>query len=180
MLSHFHQDIPGWFDYPDVYRLAVSNARPGDALVEVGVWKGQSLAFLGVEAANSGKPLRVVGVDHFRGSPESSHFNDPDLGRLEEVARANLAPLGDRVEIMAADSVWAADEFPAESCGFVFIDGEHTAPAVIRDIDAWHDKVRPGGILAGHDIDWPGVQAAIQAKFHTYTVMGRCWLVGRR
>mmetsp|Transcript_12143 Transcript_12143/g.38332 ORF Transcript_12143/g.38332 Transcript_12143/m.38332 type:complete len:206 (+) Transcript_12143:678-1295(+) len=34
---------------------------------------------------------------------------------------------------------------------FVFIDGPHTYQNVRRDIQLWQPRIRPGGILAGHD-----------------------------
>lgn len=34
---------------------------------------------------------------------------------------------------------------------WVFIDGNHSYPAVLEDMDLWFNKVKPGGILSGHD-----------------------------
>jgi hypothetical protein len=34
---------------------------------------------------------------------------------------------------------------------FVYIDARHDYESVKEDLHAWFDKVRPGGILAGHD-----------------------------
>ncbi len=38
-----------------------------------------------------------------------------------------------------------------EPLDLVFIDGDHSYECVRQDIDSWMPKVRPGGILAGHD-----------------------------
>jgi len=38
-----------------------------------------------------------------------------------------------------------------DSADFVFIDGAHQAGAVYHDLHIWWPKVRPGGILFGHD-----------------------------
>lgn len=50
----------------------------------------------------------------------------------------------------------------------VYIDGDHKYEAVAADLRAWWPKVRPGGLLAGHDficpgeeVPWPGVQKAV-------------------
>ena len=40
---------------------------------------------------------------------------------------------------------------PDEHFDFIYIDGEHTYKAVKQDINDWWSKVKPGGILAGHD-----------------------------
>src|SRR5574343_228018 len=41
--------------------------------------------------------------------------------------------------------------FKKESLDFVYIDANHSLPFVIQDIFLWSEKVRPGGIVAGHD-----------------------------
>jgi hypothetical protein len=41
--------------------------------------------------------------------------------------------------------------FPDNSLDFVYIDGNHDFLNIIQDIDGWKKKVRPGGILSGHD-----------------------------
>jgi predicted O-methyltransferase YrrM len=45
----------------------------------------------------------------------------------------------------------AAEAFEARSLDFVYIDAQHHYEAVKRDIALWWPKVKPGGILAGHD-----------------------------
>jgi len=37
------------------------------------------------------------------------------------------------------------------SVDLVFVDGDHSYAGAKRDIDAWLSKVRPGGIMSGHD-----------------------------
>lgn len=48
-------------------------------------------------------------------------------------------------------SVDAAEEFEDGSVDFVYIDGNHSLKYVIEDLCAWVPKVRPGGIVCGHD-----------------------------
>jgi predicted O-methyltransferase YrrM len=49
-----------------------------------------------------------------------------------------------------------------ESLDFVFIDACHEYENVITDINAWLPKIRPGGLLCGHDKDMDGVKKATQ------------------
>ena len=49
---------------------------------------------------------------------------------------------------------------------FVFIDADHSYDGCHADIEAWASKVRPGGLLCGHDydnVDFPqwGVKRAV-------------------
>jgi predicted O-methyltransferase YrrM len=59
------------------------------------------------------------------------------------------------------DSVAAANHIPDESLDFVFIDGDHSYNAVIRDVGIYWNKVKPGGIFAGHDWQLPDVNRAV-------------------
>lgn len=174
-MQHFWMNLDGWYDYIDVHRKAVSRAASGATFVEVGVWKGASLAGLAVEVINSGKDIRVIGVDHFRGSNEFAHINDADLqsGNLKAVALDNLRSVLHVVELLEADSLSAAQTFDDASLDFVFIDGGHEMQEVGADIDAWLPKVRPGGILAGHDIDWPSVAAPVRRRLGHVDIIGR-------
>ena len=54
-------------------------------------------------------------------------------------------------EIIKKDSMAAAKSFEDNSLDFVYIDGDHTFRHVVNDICEWIEKVRPGGILCGHD-----------------------------
>jgi hypothetical protein len=58
----------------------------------------------------------------------------------------------------------------------VFIDGAHDYDSVYSDLTAWWPRVKDGGILAGHDIDSPDVQRALEDAGIEYHVVGRCWV----
>jgi FkbM family methyltransferase len=40
---------------------------------------------------------------------------------------------------------------PHHSLDFVYLDARHDYASVLEDLEAWFDKVRPGGVLSGHD-----------------------------
>ena len=62
-----------------------------------------------------------------------------------------LTPFKDRITFHYKDSVEAAAEVADGSVDFVYIDADHTYNSVKRDIDAWLPKVKPGGVIGGHD-----------------------------
>lgn len=72
----------------------------------------------------------------------------------------------DRRLILRGRSLDAVSEIQDASCDFVFLDADHSADAVAADIKAWLPKVRPGGLICGHDYGhalFPGVKLAVDA-----------------
>lgn len=101
------------------------------------------------------------GVDDWRPYPEMPYSRDADY----QFALANLAGHSGRAKLIRAGSVEAADCFAPGSVDFAYIDGAHDYASAIADLRAWHPKVSPHGILAGHDwTDQPhhaGVKQAV-------------------
>jgi len=53
--------------------------------------------------------------------------------------------------LLEMDSLQASPRFDDSSIDFVYIDATHEYESVRDDIAAWWPKVKPGGLLAGHD-----------------------------
>lgn len=69
-----------------------------------------------------------------------------------------------QVQLIRQYSQEAVVLFQDESLEMVYLDAEHTYDGVTGDIHLWWPKVKPGGILSGHDIlfyDHIGVTQAI-------------------
>jgi len=56
-----------------------------------------------------------------------------------------------RVHPLEMGSATAADLFEDSSLDFVYIDADHSYAAVKSDLEAWYPKLKPNGILSGHD-----------------------------
>lgn len=52
----------------------------------------------------------------------------------------------------------------------VFIDADHSYNGCRNDILLYRSKVKSGGILSGHDIDFPGVNKAVNELVKVYDV----------
>lgn len=73
----------------------------------------------------------------------------------------------DRATLLEMTTDEASAYVPDGSLDFVFIDADHAYESVRRDIAHWHQKVRSGGWLGGHDYNakWPGVVSAVDEIF---------------
>ena len=155
MIEHFYESIEGWFDFQDLYSEAVAWAQDGAQFVEVGSWFGRSTAYLATEIANSGKNIRLYAVDTWKGAASDAagmaHTVAQHGGSVKEVFLANIKPVHDYVVPVEKTSSEAAATFENKSLDFVFIDADHFYESVVADIKAWLPKVKPGGVLAGHD-----------------------------
>ena len=54
-----------------------------------------------------------------------------------------------------------------ESVDLLYIDGDHEMESTARDIRNYAPKVRPGGVIAGHDINSEKVRRAVDAELGT-------------
>jgi predicted O-methyltransferase YrrM len=136
-------------DRSDLARLfATLGFRVG---VEVGVAHGLYARVLC--AAN---PLaRIYGVDPWRSWPDY-YPNISDAAHQQRFEKCtkylrgflNWAPL-------RMTSVEAARNFVAHSVDFVYLDGNHKYDHVVEDLETWIPKIRPGGIISGHDFFLP-------------------------
>ena len=78
------------------------------------------------------------------------HVTQDKMDRFYATTMERLAPY-DNFKVVRDFSMEAIKHFEDGSLDFVYIDGNHMIPWVIDDICAWRKKVRPGGIVAGHD-----------------------------
>jgi len=74
----------------------------------------------------------------------------------------------DRLIPIQGDSSSMAKEIP--NVDLVFIDADHGYQGCKKDILAYRSKVLPGGIFSGHDIDYPGVNRAVNELLNEYEV----------
>lgn len=168
-MQHFFASIPGWFSFKGVYDEAVKRASVEEksTFVEIGAWKGKSTAYMAVEVINSRKPILFYTVDHWLGSDEPAHKQDPDVqaGQLYEVFKRNLKSVLKDIYPMRMSSTQAAKYFKNGSVDFLFLDGGHDYDSVKNDLKYWLPKMKLNGVIAGDDFNWTGVKKAIFEVF---------------
>ena len=107
-------------------------------------------------------------------------------GKMEDnyqETKKRLAPFN--CELVRKFSLEAVKDFKDNSLDFVYIDGNHNLKNVVADLVEWTKKVRPGGIVSGHDYYEPAhesdhhVVAAVLAYVRSYFI-NPLFILGRR
>ena len=124
--------------------------------VEVGVQKGLYSEVL----CRENPQMKVYGVDPWTSyktcdaseprRKTESHASQETCDRFYEETKVRMAKYPN-YEILREYSVDAVKRFEDKSIDFVYLDGNHEYSFVIDDITEWSKKIRPGGIIAGHD-----------------------------
>ena len=143
-----------------LYEAALATARLGPAL-EIGSYCGKSAVYIGTARREAGGLLFCV--DHHRGSEENQpgwEYHDAELwdeaaGAMDTLpflrATLRLAGLEEHVVPVVGRSAVIAAAW-GTPLGFLFIDGGHTMEAALADWRGWSPHLKPGGLLAIHDV----------------------------
>lgn len=143
------ESVRGPIDIPNATRedlarhFATRGVRKG---AEVGVERGIYTERL----CQANPDALIFAIDPwaaYRGYRE--HVTQAKLDGFRDEAYRRLAPY--QCDIIQARSVEASKLFQDGELDFVYIDANHELSHVIADLTAWAPKVRPGGIVAGHD-----------------------------
>jgi predicted O-methyltransferase YrrM len=118
-------------------------------MAEVGVRDGRTTFYLLDNCPN----LTIYGID----LSNAGYYNN------EIKAKYN-----DRLIPIQGNSHLVADRVP--QVDLVFIDADHSYNGCRGDIIAYSPKVKSGGILSGHDIDYPGVNSAVKQYVKSFDV----------
>lgn len=177
-------NIPGWFDFHDIYLEAVCRApETGGHFVEVGVFLGKSSIYMLDAIELSGKQIALDSVDSFGwGNANVLTMMDkciadgfiqfapppwlrPELAKgtpqieivRRLVDRAGFNPIPVLGQAQAAT-------YADGSLDFVFIDAAHDYADTAELLRAFLPKMKPSGIIAGHDHtpNFPGVVCAVK------------------
>jgi hypothetical protein len=121
--------------------------------------------------------LNIYAVDTWITRPMYETYDFLEVRRQFD---RRMRPFASRVRVLHMDTLAAAAYVPDGSLDFVFIDADHSYEAVSADIDAWRGKVKPGGILCGHDYGhsrFPGVAQAVDERFAVEVLPDNVWWV---
>ncbi|CAE7302078.1 unnamed protein product [Symbiodinium natans] len=180
-----HVDIQG-SAMSSLLRLAFPKTKISKIyMVEVGVHR----ANLAVHLLQKHRHLHYLGIDPYKGRYEGRTAEEQLLrfGAAEHFRTSvqRLRRFGQRAHLCRRTSVQASHS-PLHTCrsrwavanlDVIFIDGEHDFASVDQDLRLWAPRVRPGGLVAGHDYRLPDAFDVVQAV-HRHLPPGQQLQVG--
>jgi predicted O-methyltransferase YrrM len=152
MQNEHWKTIFGWFDFESTYDLAIDHLKDGDIAIELGTFLGKSTCYLAQRLKESGKKAKIYACDIFDGSiapfiPKEYMKNFYD----EFIENLKKQKVDDLVITFKEDSLNFVKNFEDNSVSFIYIDDDHREPHVSEEISSWYPKLKPDGIMAGHD-----------------------------
>lgn len=145
------ENIEGWLTEDEgiaLYNIA-RKTKTGNAIVEVGSWKGKSTICLG-NGSRDGNRVKIFSIDpHIGSSEHQKKFGDVDTFEefTQNIIKAGVAEFVEPIRDTSENVAESIDQ----RIEFVFIDGAHEYKFVKLDFELWFPKVINGGVLAFHD-----------------------------
>jgi predicted O-methyltransferase YrrM len=131
--------------------------KPGLHFLEIGCFEGQATRWL-LENVLTGEGSDIYVVDPFTGSLEHDRMG-VDTENLFDRFHENVREFERRVfvsEGLSQDVLRSWEDRTDEFFDFVYVDGDHTASAVLEDaVLAW-PMLKPGGHMVFDDYEWDG------------------------
>jgi len=93
--------------------------------------------------------LKLYSIDPWMETDEYRDYTQDKMERYYEESKRRLESVN--CELIRKKSLDAVKDFDDNSLDFVYIDGDHRYKSVIDDLTEWSRKVKPNGIIAGHD-----------------------------
>jgi hypothetical protein len=164
--------IQGWHSRKELaWMYDLATAMPeGGCWVEIGVWKGRSIA---AAAFGASENSFVTAIDNFIGNPYSPHHFEAGLmkGHWLESNIQLLRHLvkstrnGQTFEFFRMDGEEAGAMANPNSVDVVYLDGDPQHFPLARLIEVWLPALNSGGTMAGHGYqkEWEGVLRALEA-----------------
>jgi hypothetical protein len=153
--------VPGWLTDGEANSLfEIARKRTPDrdpVIVELGSWQGKSSLLLAAGLRDK-TGARLFCVDPF-GDDQSPEYQPKTRLGIEEAFHRNLrrAGVAHVVNAIKGYSDQAVRSWE-HAIDVLFIDADHDYDSVRRDFQQWSPFVKPGGIVALHDVSplWPG------------------------
>jgi hypothetical protein len=140
--------LPHRLDLP----LLLNRRRLLGCGVEIGVKGGEYSQLL----LKTWRGRHLISVDPWLEAPTEEYVDIANVHQAKhddyyQQTLGRLRPFGDRSTVWRMMGGDAAERIPDHCLDFAYLDARHDYEAVMQDLEEWIPKVRPGGVLAGHD-----------------------------
>jgi len=127
---------------------------------EIGVLRGQNSK----DILDSLNIIKIYLIDPYLGYEDylksEKERTQISLTKIEKKAHYYLKKYSEKIEWIKEYSENVIDKIPSE-IDFIYIDGNHEYGYVKKDLELYWNKLKVGGILSGHDIQYLGVSKAV-------------------
>ncbi len=124
-------DMPGLYKGEASFLCQMARKAPDGTALEIGVRFAYSILHWGQERVGRGRLIGIELVDR-------------------PLMRENIRESGLPIEILIGDS-GNLPQFTVDELSFLFLDGDHREPGLLRDMNRYVPLVIPGGIVVFHD-----------------------------
>jgi len=131
---------------PGLIELCEEWIHPNMVMAEVGCFRGVSTSVFACFAHT------VFAVDPWTLGISQGYGEIPaDMMRKAEDEFLEVCRKFSNIRRIKGFSVEAAQDFHPQILHAVYLDGAHSKEAISQDVRAWLPKIKPGGLLMGHD-----------------------------
>ena len=147
------------FDFPYKHSIDFAKKKFGDKKIlaaEIGTYNGLTAMNI-CKSLNIQKIYLIDPYKNYRGYDvgkqyEEKQRNQPDVGNETYMtAKKRMGRFGDKAVFIKKLSHLAVGDVP-NNLDFVYVDGNHSYKYCKNDMELYWEKIKKGGILAGHDI----------------------------
>lgn len=169
----------GWIAHDELIWLArqAKTCGPNAVIVQIGAWHGKSSRAI---SDNMCAGSKLIDVDTFNGSSgePDQHISAKERegdgcfqwyfdNQYEQILRGEVIPMR-----MLSHNAAHSLAHRGIKADMIFIDGDHSAEGIQRDVEAWLPLLKEGGLLCGHDYYkenegpwWVHVRQYVEEKF---------------
>jgi len=138
--------------------LINENQKENMQVAEIGVYDGATTKhYIETIKNNNG---HLYALDWFEGNPTATGIHGYNPNNKETAKNSfisNVEPYLDIITILDGKSEDLISHIPDNSLDICFIDADHRYSYIFKDIELCLSKVKPGGILCGHDFEWENI-----------------------
>jgi glycosyltransferase involved in cell wall biosynthesis len=122
---------------------------------------------------NNTNVKQIIGIDpyrHLNNYDDPMNYSNNDFEKINDFVQERMKTFKGRYKHLRLLSTIASQKVGSD-LDFVYLDADHSYEGLKSDISVWYEKVRVGGIIAGHDYgheNFPGVKKAVDEFFSRF------------